>query len=79
MWRNYIGESGRRIVVRVKDHNGKNYKSYTLKHSLETGHESVTNSDFSIIPKNLNGNKRKRKIAELWNNHVQHLISKRNQ
>ena len=46
MWRNYIGESGRRIVVRVKDHNGKNHKSYISKHSLETGHESVTSSDF---------------------------------
>ena len=37
---------------------------YILKHSLETGHKHVASVDFSIIAKNFNGNKRKRKIAE---------------
>ena len=36
---NYIGESGRRIAERVKDHNGRDHKSHILKHSLEIGHE----------------------------------------
>ena len=54
---NYIGECGRRMAERVKDHNRRDHKSYILKHSLETGHEHV-------ISRNFNGNKRKRKIAE---------------
>ena len=58
-------EVGRRITETVKDHNGRDHKSHTLKHSLETGHAHVISSDFSIISKNFNGNKRKRKIAEL--------------
>ena len=76
--KNYIGESGRRIA---EDHNGRDCKSHILKHSLETGHEHVTSSDFSIISKNFNGNKRKREIAEfcLLNNYAQHLISTLNQ
>ena len=61
---NYVGESGRRTAERVKDHNRRDNKSHILKHSLETGHERVKSSDFSIIYKNFNGNKRKRKIAE---------------
>ena len=61
--KNYIGKSGRRIAERVKDHNGKDHKSYILKHSFETGHENVTSPDFSINSKNFNGNKRKQKIT----------------
>ena len=61
---NYIGESGIRTAGRVKGHNRRGSKSHILKHSLETGHERVKSSDFSIIYKNFNGNKRKRKIAE---------------
>ena len=45
---NDIGESGRRIAERVKNHNGTDHKSHILKHSLETGHEHVKSSDFSI-------------------------------
>ena len=62
--KNYIGESSRRIAERVKDHNGRDHKSHILKHSLETGHENVKSSDFSIISKNFNGNQRKQKTAE---------------
>ena len=54
-----IGESGRRIAERIKDHNRRNHKSHMLKHSLETGHERVKSFDFSIISKNFNGNQRK--------------------
>ena len=39
--------------------------NHTLKHSRETEHRHMISSDFSIISKNFNGNKRKRKIAEL--------------
>ena len=61
---NYVSESGRHIVERIKDHNGRDHESHILKHSLETGQERVKSSDFSIIYKNFNGNNRKRKIAE---------------
>ena len=61
---NYIGESGRRIAERVKDHNGRDHKSHILKDSLETGHGHVISSDISIIFKNFNGNKRKRKMVQ---------------
>ena len=37
----YVGESGRRIAERIKDHNGRDHKSHILKHSLETEHERV--------------------------------------
>ena len=60
----YIGESGRRIAERVKDHSGRDHKLHILKHSLETGHGHVISSDFSIISKNFNENKKKRKVAE---------------
>ena len=61
---NYVGESGRHIVERIKDPNGRDHKSHILKHSLETGQERVKSSDFSIIYKNFNGNNRKWKVAE---------------
>ena len=61
---NYIGESGRLIVERVKDHNGRDHKQHILKHSFKTGHEHVESSNFSIISKNFNGNKIRRKITE---------------
>ena len=41
-----MGESGRRIAERVKHHNGRDYKSLILKHSLNTGYGHVTSSDF---------------------------------
>ena len=39
-------------------------KSFIVKQYLETGHEHVTSSDFPMIYKNFNENKRKQKIAE---------------
>ena len=60
---NYIGESGRRVSERIKDHNGRDLKSYILRHSVESGHVNVSCEDFKIIAKNLNSNSWKRKIA----------------
>ena len=48
----YIGESGRRILERIKDHNGKDLKSHILRHSVESGHANVSFEDFKIIAKN---------------------------
>ena len=61
---NYVDESGRRIAERVKDHNERDNKSHIWKHSLQPGYEPVKSFDLSIICKNFNGKKRKRKIAE---------------
>ena len=61
---NVVGESHRRIAERVKDRNGSDHISHILKHLLGTGYKRAKGSDFSIIYKNFNGNKRKRKIGE---------------
>ena len=61
---NCIGESGRRISERIKDHNGRDLKSHILRHSVESGHANVSYEDFKIIAKNFNNNSWKRKIAE---------------
>ena len=61
---NYIGESGRRISERIKDHNGRDLKSHILRHSVESEHANVTCEDVKIIAKNFNNNSWKRKIAE---------------
>ena len=33
---NYIGEAKRQIFERVKDYNGRDFKSHLLKHALKT-------------------------------------------
>ena len=59
----YIGEAGRRVVERVKDHGGRDHSSHMFKHSLEKSHQEVKIEDFTIIGRNFK-NKRKRKVAE---------------
>ena len=53
----------RRISECIKDHNGRDLKSYILRHSIESGHANVNCEDFKIIAKNFN-NSWKGKIAE---------------
>ena len=60
----YIGESARRIIERVKDHSGRDTKSHVLKHSSEKEHVEVTQEDFKIIGSNFKNNRLKRKITE---------------
>ena len=48
----------------VKSFNSRGHNLHLLKHSLETVHENVASSDSSIISKNFNRSKRKRKTAE---------------
>ena len=57
---NYIGESGRRISERIKDHDGRDLKSHILRHSVESGHANLSYEDFKIIAKNFNNNHWKR-------------------
>ena len=42
----YIGESGRRISERIKDHNGRDLKSHILRHSVESLNANVSYEDF---------------------------------
>ena len=46
---NYIGESGRKILERIKNHNGRDFKSHILRHSVESGHANFSYEDFKII------------------------------
>lgn len=46
---NHIDESGRRIVERIKDDNGRDFQSLILKHSVESGHDNGSYYDFEII------------------------------
>ena len=61
---NYIGETRRRISERIIGHAGRDSKSYTYKHCIETGHRSPNINDFKITCSNFRKNVFKRKIAE---------------
>ena len=59
----YIGESARRFIERVKDHNGRDKSSNLVKYSIESGHDPVCHGNFRILDKGYN-NTFKRKVAE---------------
>ena len=64
---NYVGETGRRIIERIKDHSGRDHASHMVKHNIETSHTDVNTANLKINDMNFSNNKRKRKIAEsLW-------------
>ena len=64
---NYVGETGRRIIDRIKDHNGRDHAAHMVKHNIETSPTDVNTANFKIIDMNFSNCKRKRKIAEsLW-------------
>ena len=58
----YIGETGRRIHERFKEHAGRDHNSHFLKHTLEEGH-SVSFSNLKILNTNY-ANYYKRKVSE---------------
>ena len=60
----YIGETGRRICERVRDHADRDKKSNVLKHSIESGHKTVSLDNFEIIGRDYRKNQYKRKLAE---------------
>ena len=59
----YIGETGRRLNERIKDHNAKDKFSSLCKHALETGHPPVNIEQFSVLSDGLN-NYKKRKLSD---------------
>ena len=60
----YIGETTRCIIERVKDPGGRDTKSHVLKYSREKEHVQVTQEDLKIIDSNFKNNRLKRKIAK---------------
>ena len=60
----YIGESSRRIIERVKAYGGRDTKSHISKHSSEKGQVEVTQEEFKIIDSHFKNNRLKRKITE---------------
>ena len=56
---NYAGETKRRIVERIKDHNSEDNSSYLLKNAR------AWKKDFQILGNNYQSNF-KRKISESW-------------
>ena len=59
----YVGETKRCTVERIKDHNSKDNSSHLLKHACENGHIIVWEKDFQILGNNYQSNF-KRKISE---------------
>ena len=59
----YIGETGRRRIIRTSEHGGKDKKSWIHKHSSTTKHPKAKDANFEVLATNY-GNRRKRRIAE---------------
>ena len=61
---NYVGETGPRIIKRIKNHSARDHASHMVKHNTETSHTDVNTANFKIIDMDFSNNKRKQKIAE---------------
>ena len=59
-----VDESGRRVLERVKDHNGRDTSSHIFKHCVAADHYVVSCNDLRLVRRNYHNNKRKGKIAE---------------
>ena len=59
----YIGETARRLDESRKDHAGRDKNSHVSKHSIETGHSTITIDNFTILGRNFQNNW-ERKIQE---------------
>ena len=60
----YVGESGRRVLELVKNHNCRDTSTYLFKHCVAADHRLVSCDDLRIVGRNYHNNKQKRKIAE---------------
>ena len=60
----YIGETKRRLSVRVNEHSGKDRQSLVAKHTLDSGHGKVSMNNVSVLGRCQSGNSYKRKILE---------------
>ena len=53
---NYIGETNRRIVEKIQNHNNRDKNSHLLKHAREKGRTHVWENDFKILGNNYQSN-----------------------
>ena len=45
----YNGKTGRRLIERVNDHNGKDINIHMFKHLIEANHPTVTLDNFIVL------------------------------
>ena len=62
--KDYTGETGRRLIERVKDRSGNDLRFNLFKHSVKTKHNIATLDDFKITGKGYKRSKFRRKLAE---------------
>ena len=60
----YVGESGRRVLERVKNYNGRDNSCHIFKHCVAADHQFVSCGNLRIVGRNYGNNKQKWKIAE---------------
>ena len=53
---NYIGETNRRTVEKIQDHNNRDKNSHLLKHACEKSHTHIWENDFKILGNNYQSN-----------------------
>ena len=46
---NYVGETGRRIIERIKGHSGRDHASHMVKHNIETSHTDINTANFTTL------------------------------
>ena len=60
----YNGETAQRLSERVLDYNGRDSKSYLVKHAIEKCYKYPKIEDFNAIGKSYTNNNFKRNVAE---------------
>ena len=71
----YIGETGKRIEERFKEHAEKDHRSYVLKHTLESGHSDNTFQNLKVVNNNY-ANYYKRKVSEAFYHKIKKIFFK---
>ena len=61
-----VGETGLKIMERMKDHSGRDHVSHMVKHDIQTSHPDVNTANFKIIDISFSNNKRKRKMSKFF-------------
>ena len=46
---NYVGETGRRIIERIKGHSGRDHASQMVKHNIETSRTDINTANFTTL------------------------------
>ena len=58
------GRNSRRINEKISEHANKDKKSHMPRHTVQSGHSSISWNKFKILGKGFNNNWVKRKISE---------------